>query len=209
VTFKGFVNRVSLALSLIVLFGFIAIIWYFQSDGYLQRERNCLEKNVWHEARGEPYQGKLAVGLVTALRTVSGKYSYSLCVTVYERRQFSWTSEPEKIPTARDAAVYKGIQNIAANVVELKKNPKALLRAAAELGIPPDGYFYKRTDNVGVGEGGKDYFDRCLVEVKDPKDPTSQKHLVIGAHGFHRPRPGGCLPRAQPKAEPKNIEKKK
>jgi N-acetylmuramoyl-L-alanine amidase len=59
----------------------------------------CLALNVYHEARGQPYLGQVAVALVTLNRSrESGK---AVCKTVTEPAQFSWTSdyvEPLKAP---------------------------------------------------------------------------------------------------------------
>ena len=51
----------------------------------------CLAKNIMFEARGEGHYGRLAVGAVTMNRAV--KRRQSVCKTVYEHRQFSWTHQ--------------------------------------------------------------------------------------------------------------------
>lgn len=57
-------------------------------------EFNCLVKNVYYEARGEPKDGKQAVASVTLNRA---DYIGSLCKTVYQPKQFSWTKRPSKV----------------------------------------------------------------------------------------------------------------
>lgn len=57
------------------------------------KQLNCLAKNIYHEARGEPYEGQLAVALVTLNRATSN----SICETVYKYKQFSWTLKPKNI----------------------------------------------------------------------------------------------------------------
>lgn len=73
------------------------------------RERWCLAKNLWHEARNEPAEGKIAVLLVTTNRAVSGRHPRDICAVVYERSknkqgklvcQFSWTCE--RLPKPRE-----------------------------------------------------------------------------------------------------------
>lgn len=49
----------------------------------------CLATNVWHEARGEPMEGEVAVALVTVNR--SRRRGTSVCHEVYRPHQFSWT----------------------------------------------------------------------------------------------------------------------
>lgn len=62
--------------------------------GYAQdTEFDCLARNVYYEARGENYKGKLAVALVTLNRTEDARFPKTICSVVYQKRQFSWTSK--------------------------------------------------------------------------------------------------------------------
>lgn len=56
------------------------------------QDTTCLTKNVYHEARGEPYAGKLAIAQVTLNRVVSGQWGLSVCRVVYAPSQFAWTA---------------------------------------------------------------------------------------------------------------------
>lgn len=68
-----------------------------------QKELNCLALNIYHEARGEPEIGQLAVGEVTINRVSSKHFPGTICGVVYQthwdkRRKkaisaFSWTTE--------------------------------------------------------------------------------------------------------------------
>jgi spore germination cell wall hydrolase CwlJ-like protein len=60
----------------------------------------CLADNVYHEGRGEPWKGQIAIARVTLNR--AGALS-NICTTVYKPHQFSWTKKPEKI---RDKVAY-------------------------------------------------------------------------------------------------------
>lgn len=75
-----------------------------------QRNVECLARNVYHEARGEPLEGQYAVAEVTMNRLASSRYPDSVCAVVHEKRwdairkryvsAFSWTEfysvpEPE------------------------------------------------------------------------------------------------------------------
>lgn len=51
----------------------------------------CLARNIYHEARFEPYIGKIAVAQVTFNRAMDGKWGDTICEVVYARKQFSWT----------------------------------------------------------------------------------------------------------------------
>ncbi len=66
-----------------------------------RRNLECLAKNVYYEARGEPAKGQYAVAEVTMNRKASGRYPATVCAVVYEKRwdairkryvgAFSWT----------------------------------------------------------------------------------------------------------------------
>lgn len=60
-------------------------------------EFDCLTRNIYHEARGEPFKGKVAVGLVTLNRTESKGYPNTICGVVYQKHQFSWTKAYKKV----------------------------------------------------------------------------------------------------------------
>lgn len=55
------------------------------------QELECLAKNIYYEARGEPVDGQIAVAQVTMHRVNSSHFPNTVCEVVYERRQFSWT----------------------------------------------------------------------------------------------------------------------
>lgn len=52
------------------------------------QEYRCLVKNIYHEARGEPFAGKVAVARVTLNRSTT----QHVCKTVFAKNQFSWTA---------------------------------------------------------------------------------------------------------------------
>lgn len=54
-------------------------------------ELECLARNIYHEARFEPYIGQIAVAQVTFNRVLDGKWGDSFCKVVYAHKQFSWT----------------------------------------------------------------------------------------------------------------------
>jgi len=61
-----------------------------------QQDIECLAKNIYHEARGEPFHGQVAVALVTVNRVASGLFQNTVCKVVYAHRQFSWTLDKTK-----------------------------------------------------------------------------------------------------------------
>jgi spore germination cell wall hydrolase CwlJ-like protein len=65
------------------------------------RQLGCLAKNIYHEAGGEPFEGKVAVAQVTLNRVNSGQFPGDVCRTIYQKNvvyekvicQFSWTCD--------------------------------------------------------------------------------------------------------------------
>jgi len=53
----------------------------------------CLAKNIYHESRGEPRIGQVAVGIVTLQRVASRFYPNTICEVVYQPKAFSWTAQ--------------------------------------------------------------------------------------------------------------------
>ena len=62
-------------------------------------EFDCLARNVYYEARGEPMVGQYAVAEVTMNRVASASFPNTVCTVVHARGAFSWTfSESLKEP---------------------------------------------------------------------------------------------------------------
>lgn len=66
-----------------------------EADFIKQKEVECLAKNIYHESRGEGRIGMLAVGKVTLNRSLHPKFPDTICGTVYQKYQFSWTQTRE------------------------------------------------------------------------------------------------------------------
>jgi spore germination cell wall hydrolase CwlJ-like protein len=52
-------------------------------------EINCLAKAVYHEARGEPREGQLAIAKTVLNRVSDPKFPKSVCKVVYQPNQFT------------------------------------------------------------------------------------------------------------------------
>ncbi len=78
------------------------------------KEIVCLAKNMWFEAANQGKKGLEAVGIVTLIRVISGKYPKSVCGVVYQgsdkrAAQYSWTPhEKDRDAVPRDPA-YKAV----------------------------------------------------------------------------------------------------
>ena len=65
------------------------------------QQLECLARNIYWEAAGEPFEGKVAVAQVTLNRLESGRFANSVCGVVYQKNmvyekficQFSWYCE--------------------------------------------------------------------------------------------------------------------
>jgi spore germination cell wall hydrolase CwlJ-like protein len=75
----------------------------------------CLAKNIYHEARGEPFHGQVAVALVTVNRVASGLFQNTVCKVVYANRQFSWTLDKNK--KIRDSKAWASAVEVATAVL--------------------------------------------------------------------------------------------
>ena len=71
-----------------------------QISASMQKQVECLAKNIYYESGSESYEGKLAVAQVTLNRVNSGKFPSDICSVVYQKTvdqnmkticQFSWT----------------------------------------------------------------------------------------------------------------------
>lgn len=75
----------------------------------------CLASTLYHEARGEPYIGKLWVAAVVLNRVKSAHYPNDICDVVYQPHQFPWTKDPHTY----DDQHYDLAQSILSNKVIL------------------------------------------------------------------------------------------
>ncbi|MCQ8229067.1 MULTISPECIES: cell wall hydrolase [Pantoea] len=78
----------------------------------------CLAMNIYHEARGEPIKGQIAVGTVTMNR--ANWDVKEICPVVYAPKQFSWTSlkkNPYRYPPKEDKS-WQRARELAKKIVE-------------------------------------------------------------------------------------------
>lgn len=74
---------------------------YLKPVKHTQADTKCLADNIYHEARGEPFLGQVAVAQVTINRFRSGKHGKTICGVVHEKKQFSWTITKPKVRDLR------------------------------------------------------------------------------------------------------------
>ena len=118
-TDKGAVAFALFAAVLLTGFAFVVHAYFAHQDAVREQalqarnqELNCLARNVYYEARGEPVAGQYAVAEVTMNRKASARYPQSVCAVVYQKNwdairkryvgAFSWT-EFSALPEPRGA----------------------------------------------------------------------------------------------------------
>lgn len=90
-----------------------------------ERQLECLAQNIYFEANGEPFEGKVAVAQVTLNRVASGKFSNDICNVVYQKNivldkvvcQFSWYCEQPARRNYINPARYKEAEAVAKKVL--------------------------------------------------------------------------------------------
>jgi spore germination cell wall hydrolase CwlJ-like protein len=92
---------------------------------FREQQLACLAKNIYHEAGGEPFEGKVAVAQVTLNRVDSGKFPGDVCKVVYQKNsfyektvcQFSWYCDRESAVKPLNKAVYEECMTVAKKVL--------------------------------------------------------------------------------------------
>ncbi len=125
----------SVVLSFVASVGFIV---YLAATGYVERyaeerrrtDLRCLAENIYHEARGEPYAGRVAVAEVTLNRVASSRFPNSVCAVVHQLNRsaatsrqvaaFSWTIMDVSRPRG---AAWQHARQVAAEVYDGEHTP--------------------------------------------------------------------------------------
>jgi spore germination cell wall hydrolase CwlJ-like protein len=89
------------------------------------KQLECLTKNIYWEAAGEPFEGKVAVAQVTLNRVESGKFGSTVCQVVFQKNvfyeklvcQFSWVCEQTGRTKPVSQKGYKESEEVAKRVL--------------------------------------------------------------------------------------------
>lgn len=92
---------------------------------YIEKQLSCLARNIYWEAAGEPFEGKVAVAQVTMNRFESGKFAESVCGVVHQKTtvynkvicQFSWLCENKHQVKPVNQAIFKESEEVAKMVL--------------------------------------------------------------------------------------------
>ena len=90
-----------------------------------QKQLDCLARNIYHEAGGEPFEGKVAVAQVTINRTESGAFPSDICQVVYQKNvvyekvlcQFSWYCNTASLKKPMNGPIYTESMEVAKKVL--------------------------------------------------------------------------------------------
>jgi hypothetical protein len=82
---------------MIVIFAYL--LGAYTDAQAMDKEQQCIADAIYHEARGESFEGMLAVANVIVNRMKSPLFPNTACGVVYQRKQFSWTLLPDKLST--------------------------------------------------------------------------------------------------------------
>ena len=90
-----------------------------------EKQLECLARNIYHEAGGESFEGKVAVAQVTMNRAESGRFPKDVCAVVYQKNvfyekvvcQFSWYCENGGKAVIKNQTVYKESYEVAKKVL--------------------------------------------------------------------------------------------
>lgn len=88
------------------------------------KQLECLARNVYWEAAGESFEGKVAVAQVTMNRLESGRFGNTICQVVFQRTkvyetvicQFSWTCTGKSRVPPKNNRLFKESEDIARKV---------------------------------------------------------------------------------------------
>lgn len=147
----------------------------------MKRDRliNVVGENLYHEVRGESIADQYKAGLITLARAADNdkQWPKSIIGVVAQDRAFSWVLD-HKLATKRDE---KKKWNTA---IEVATN---LIDKTGSTILMPKGWecvrYYKRTDNKGVSEKSRKWFEKALVPVGE-----------FGKHTAYREKKGCVTP---------------
>ena len=80
----------------------------------------CLAENVYHEARGEPRSGQIAVAEVAMNRVASPRFPDTVCQVIHQEAAFSWTLGNVRKPSGR---AWQQALEVATSVYEGEQSP--------------------------------------------------------------------------------------
>jgi N-acetylmuramoyl-L-alanine amidase len=127
-----------------------------------ERQLECMALNIYFEARNQSADGMAAVGFVVINRVKTKNYPDTICKVIYQRKQFSWTSD-------------KSLSVNVDNILELKKWKMSQ-------GIARQIMFGLASDNTS----GATHYHAKYVTPSWSRSSRLLKVADIGSHIFYR-----------------------
>lgn len=78
---------------------------------------DCLTENIYYENANGDFEAKVSVAQVTLNRVNSGKFGNTVCQTVFQKAQFSWTISKPRALRVRDIKAYNESREVAKKVL--------------------------------------------------------------------------------------------
>jgi spore germination cell wall hydrolase CwlJ-like protein len=95
----------------------------YEKKQLVLKEVECLARNIYFEAGGEPRAGKIAVAEVTMNRVKSKQFPKTVCAVVHQKHknicQFSWVCEGKR--SIRNSSAWRESRRIAESILISKK----------------------------------------------------------------------------------------
>jgi N-acetylmuramoyl-L-alanine amidase len=128
---------VLIGLALVGFIGYKAVMYKLDPDKQLVTKNNsvtaevrnkqldCLARNIYFEAGGEPFEGKVAVAQVTINRANSGQFPNDICKVVYQKNvvyekvlcQFSWYCQQPSNAKPKNTTAFRESEMVARQVL--------------------------------------------------------------------------------------------
>lgn len=70
------------------------IIAQAEPQEFTPEAQQCMIDNIFYEAKSEPLLGQILIAEVVKNRTADRRWGDTICETIYQRAQFSWTFLP-------------------------------------------------------------------------------------------------------------------
>lgn len=135
---------------------------------YKNKQIECLADNIYHESKGESFDGKIAVAFVTINRAKSDLYPNDICGVVKQRNsrtcQFSWYCEEEKFSHSRKDTLTKKKEFVYNESLKIAQ------------------FVYENHDKIKDPTKGALFYHAKYVK---PKWKNLVKTVVIGNHIFY------------------------
>jgi len=128
------------------------LIWANMNGPALDEELSCVATAVYFEARGEPFDGQLAVAEVILNRARSGRYPSTYCGVVKQPAQFSFVRRGQFPRVNEQSAAWGYAQSIAriAGKQLVEALPNDVLWYHADYVAPGWGHRLSKVEKIGA-----------------------------------------------------------